>query len=384
VLHQPSRQWTQADLEQLIADQIEEGPRLEYKASLPLGTASQRGEAAKDVSALANSSGGRLIIGLREDERPGENVPVEIAPLTDPTYRDQLIDTLVGRCLPAVAFDAVSIPIEGGGYCLVVEAEESLSPVMVSGKGQSRYYHRVDSKSLPMGEREVRERYARMETRANIVDRLIDEAKPMRMIGTGAVGGTPPWFTLLLVPMFGPVDVFNPAEFTPPPLHTMLTRARTEMPGRLLNARPTYQGLQWEALDGGGGDQFLLRLHRSGVFEYHHAVKDVGGYPGHAIAPQLECLAMLDALDIAGGLYGLTSYHSFLQVRTEYQGLNDWHISDAFAGSKVRAPEFIRHQAETSVDRVSEDGASIVQATMDRVWQAAGHRRSDVHADGLG
>ena len=90
------------------------------------------------------------------------------------------------------------------------------------------------------------------------------------------------------------------------------------------------------------------------------------------------------ALDIAGGLYGLTSYHSLLHVRTEYQGLNDWHISDAFAGSKIRAPEFIRHQTETSVDRVSEDAVSIVQATMDRVWQAAGHRRSEVHAGELG
>ena len=43
---------------------------------------------------------------------------MEVTPLTDPAYRDQLIDTLVGRCLPAVAFDAVPIPIEGGGYCL--------------------------------------------------------------------------------------------------------------------------------------------------------------------------------------------------------------------------------------------------------------------------
>ena len=67
-----------------------------------------------------------------------------------------------------------------------------------------------------MGEREVRERYARMETRADVVDRLVDEAKPMRMVGAGAVGGTPPWFTLLPVPLFGPVDVFNPAEFTVP------------------------------------------------------------------------------------------------------------------------------------------------------------------------
>ena len=65
-----------------------------------------------------------------------------------------------------------------------------------------------------MGEREVRERYARMETRADVVDRLVDEAKPTRMIGAAAVGGTPTWFTLLLVPLFGPVDISDPSEST--------------------------------------------------------------------------------------------------------------------------------------------------------------------------
>ena len=85
----------------------------------------------------------------------------------------------------------------------------------------------------------------------------------------------------------------------------------------------------------------------------------------------------------AGGLYGPTGYPSFLQVRTEYQGLNDWHISDALSGSVIRTPEFIRHQAQTSVDRVSEDAPSIVQVTMDRDWRAAGRRRSDVHASEL-
>ena len=83
-------------------------------------------------------------------------------------------------------------------------------------------------------------------------------------------------------------------------------------------------------------------------------------------------------------LYGLTSCRSFPQVRTECQGLNDRHISDAFAGSKIGAPELIRHQAVTSVDRVSEDAVGIVEATMDRVWQAAGRRRSDLHASELG
>jgi hypothetical protein len=51
-----------------------------------------------------------------------------------------------------------------------------------------------------MGEREVRERSSRTEARIDVVDRLIDEAMPTRMIGAG-IGDAPPWFTLLLVPV---------------------------------------------------------------------------------------------------------------------------------------------------------------------------------------
>jgi len=52
------------------------------------------------------------------------------------------------------------------------------------------------------------------------------------------------------------------------------------------------------------------------VFEYHHAVRDAGGYAGHAIAPQLECLAMLDALDIAGELYGPSPGRGLIMSRS--------------------------------------------------------------------
>jgi len=84
-----------------------------------------------------------------------------------------------------------------------------------------------------MVEREVRERSASTEARAVVVDRLVDEAKPTRIIGARVVGGTPPWFTLLLVPMFDPVDIFNPAELTAPVLHAVVPKSRTEMPWRM-------------------------------------------------------------------------------------------------------------------------------------------------------
>ncbi len=46
----------------------EEGPKLDFKASLSLKTASGKKELAKDIIAIANSQGGRgyLVIGVAD------------------------------------------------------------------------------------------------------------------------------------------------------------------------------------------------------------------------------------------------------------------------------------------------------------------------------
>jgi hypothetical protein len=60
---------TKADLQRLVDEGIEESITLDYKAS-PALTRDGKGpdELCKDVSALANSTGGQLIYGIEEDK----------------------------------------------------------------------------------------------------------------------------------------------------------------------------------------------------------------------------------------------------------------------------------------------------------------------------
>jgi predicted HTH transcriptional regulator len=56
-------------LNQLIAERIEEGPELEYKPSGALLREDKKVmEITKDVSSLANSNGGVLIYGIKENQ----------------------------------------------------------------------------------------------------------------------------------------------------------------------------------------------------------------------------------------------------------------------------------------------------------------------------
>ena len=57
---------SQSDLEELTEAQVPEGLRLEYKRELYGNSDSDKREFLKDVTALANSHGGHLILGIEE------------------------------------------------------------------------------------------------------------------------------------------------------------------------------------------------------------------------------------------------------------------------------------------------------------------------------
>jgi predicted HTH transcriptional regulator len=83
---------TVADLQRLIEDEIHESLSLDYKASLALAKDSNsKSELCKDVSAFANSAGGQIVYGIKEND----GKPVEIDDGTDLTreWIEQVIDS---------------------------------------------------------------------------------------------------------------------------------------------------------------------------------------------------------------------------------------------------------------------------------------------------
>jgi hypothetical protein len=391
MLEKPSAQWQEADLQYLIDHEIEEGERLDYKRELSLESRSQRREAAKDISALANGRGGRIVVGLVEHDDRGSNIPVDLAPIDDVgALIDRLADVIHDLCQPSVGVTYAPVEVSEG-HCLVIDVAESLAPVMLCSAERNGYYHRIDNKSWPMNERQVRERYERLSGRRTTVQTLIAEASPVPPPDEPMEPGAtlPAWLTLLAVPAYGPMDLFNPATYRAPSFAELLRTDRnvgliTELP--LL--QPTYFGLEarWRNRY---SLEVLLRLHRSGIIEYHHTPCHATNWPMAALpasrgagvpmrlSGMIECRAIMDFLELAEALYRDAGFASELHLRGYYQRLTGWLCSSPSASSPIDHDP-LAHTVDTNVQRLESTGRAFAQGLLDRVWQAAGSERCEI------
>jgi hypothetical protein len=140
----------------------------------------EKREAAKDVSAFANSAGGRILYGVAEGTlADGRVVATGLTPLQDGSVGDRLADVLTAavHARPALAMAHVAVT---GGVVLIVEVYRSEADLhMVTGYSESRFYKRGAKGNVPMTEPEIREAYAQVSTtRASLEQRLADVAEP--------------------------------------------------------------------------------------------------------------------------------------------------------------------------------------------------------------
>ncbi len=86
--------WDQARIQQLIDDKIEESLELEYKGGeLSKKKDELRNTLSKEVSALANSNGGNLIIGVDEDK--DKNVPTGYSLIDRKEWSKERIENII-------------------------------------------------------------------------------------------------------------------------------------------------------------------------------------------------------------------------------------------------------------------------------------------------
>lgn len=87
----------------------EEGPKLDFKATLHLSTESEKKELTKDVIAMANSRGGRgyIVFGVEDKTK-------RILGITPPAYKEEQVQqTIYNRCDPPIPLSLDFIEYEG-------------------------------------------------------------------------------------------------------------------------------------------------------------------------------------------------------------------------------------------------------------------------------
>lgn len=156
------QEWNEDDIRGLIANKAQESLTLEFKACDALTNKGWRKELAKDVSAFANSAGGLLIYGIKEDPDTHEADSIDNgydpAEVNKETL-EQIINSNIHRRIDGIRYHSVPLNETSPGRVLyVIQIPESArAPHMAN----HRFYKRFDLVSVWMEEYEVRERYRR-------------------------------------------------------------------------------------------------------------------------------------------------------------------------------------------------------------------------------
>lgn len=152
---------TLATIENLKRNGVAESTTLEYKSELPGTSDEQRREFLKDVSALANTAGGDLLLGVTEkDGLIVDILGIEI-PSPDKTILDleqRIRDGIEPRLRPNPQFH--TFEIAAGKRVLVIRVGQSWnSPHRVTFKGHGHFYGRGSAGSYAMNVQQLRDAF---------------------------------------------------------------------------------------------------------------------------------------------------------------------------------------------------------------------------------
>ena len=156
-------EWTEDDLQSLIASGVQESLTLDYKRSVALDKSNNcRNEISKDVSAFANSAGGQIIYGISENNHLPESIDAGLDPaVVTREWLEQVINSTIKPRIQNLLIKLVSLHNGRVAYALDIPQATSLAPHQAS---DHRYYRRFNYQSVPMEDYEVRDLLRRATT----------------------------------------------------------------------------------------------------------------------------------------------------------------------------------------------------------------------------
>lgn len=156
---------TRSELDQLVAEKVEESLRLEFKQARALDR-QKVVEISKDVSAMANSAGGVIIYGLAEEGHcAGRITPISRREYS-PDWLSQIILSSIQPKIEGVIIHPISLSEDEVVY--VVEIPQSATAHQAK---DNRYHRRHNSVTAAMEDYEIRDVMNRV--RHPIVEPLI-------------------------------------------------------------------------------------------------------------------------------------------------------------------------------------------------------------------
>jgi len=158
MFNKPISQLNEEDFQALIDNKERESSILEYKQEIS-GTDHEKKEISKDISAMANTEGGYLVIGIQEDDGQASVIVGTPKTIGRQPVEVWIENVLITNVRPKIAITPkvitlVSIP---GRVLVVIHIPQSPKrPHMVITNGRNTYYTRHNYQATYADEHEVR------------------------------------------------------------------------------------------------------------------------------------------------------------------------------------------------------------------------------------
>lgn len=146
-------------LQSLITDQVEENSLLEYKSAGAFGkNGDKKLGITKQISAMANAGGGRIIYGIKEfDDKGRQHLPEKIDPINQADYSREWLDQIASLVRPKVnglKIYPVHVGPGSNDYCFVIDVPQGATAHQAT---DCKYYRRRNFEALPMEDYEIRD-----------------------------------------------------------------------------------------------------------------------------------------------------------------------------------------------------------------------------------
>lgn len=156
-LDRPLKEIVKGDLTALIDSEVIEDKTIDYKETLPLEKPQDKKEFLKDITSFANTLGGHIVYGMKEEK----SIPVDLIGISvdDTDKLKQRLDNLIrdGVNPRIYGYDVRAVPLSNGQFAVVVRIPRSFNPPhMVVLGGHRRFYGRTSSGTIPLNVEELK------------------------------------------------------------------------------------------------------------------------------------------------------------------------------------------------------------------------------------
>lgn len=382
--------FTKSDLDKLIEANVSEGIQIEFKKELKIGTDSEKKEFISDITALANTEGGVIFIGIEErKDNNGKNTGVaESIPSIEISNVDQLIQKInnfirSGTNPPLTNVHINPIEIEANKYVLVFTINPTIDlPVMNTVNKTNKFYKRTSVGKYPVEVYELSEMFNKSQTNRDRIQKFISDrhnkVRYSKIIPTLDTVGS---FFLHL----SPISTRNKIDFSDSSLLTKIRDKTKLLTTQYSNQNHNIEGYLLYRWNRDNIIKDYLQIFRDGSFEFYSSrllknnislEKSISGSSiESAIIKTIgSAIEILEAIDInTSFLVSISMYDTKDILLFSNSGFSD--------GNRLNQDEL--HLPSIIINNQNKDNiGDSLKSIFDTLWQASGHQGSPSYKDG--